>query len=268
MKEIKTDELKHIQIDILRHIDVFCREHNLRYFISGGTLLGAIRHKGFIPWDDDIDLMMLREDYDKFLKLYSGKDTSFYKLYAYEIIESYPYPFAKMDDSRTIMKEEINEAYEMGVNIDIFPIDVAPKEDKEQIKIVRRNKKLINVLTLKRLPIKKRRGLIKNLILLTAQILLSFYSTKRIIKHIDKNARSFLGEKTGKRGCLVWGYGKKEIIDEYNFFDSVYVEFENTKFATLKGWNKYLTSLFGDYMKLPPIEKRITHHNFTAYWKE
>lgn len=130
MKEINTEDLKRIQIQILLHIDVFCTKHELRYFISGGTLIGAIRHKGFIPWDDDIDIMMLREDYEKFIVLYSQEDKSPYHLYSHNQLHSYPYPFAKMDDSRTILKEDINEAMVFGVNIDIFPIDIAPRSEK------------------------------------------------------------------------------------------------------------------------------------------
>lgn len=267
MKEIKKEELRNIQIRILQHVDEFCTKHNLRYFISGGTLIGAIRHKGFIPWDDDIDFMMLREDYERFIKLYSQEDNSIYHLYSHKILPSYPYPFAKIDDSRTIMHEEINDAIELGVNIDIFPIDIAPKTEREQERIVRQNRRLINILTAKRLPVKKGRGIKKNTLLFLLQLIFYPYSTRKIIDRIDRNAQCLAGFPTGKRGCLVWGYGKKEIIDESNYSESIYVDFENHKFATLSGWHNYLTSLFGDYMKLPPEEKRITHHHFTAYWK-
>lgn len=117
------------------------------------------------------------------------------------------------------------------------------------------------------MPIKKERGIIKNAILFLSHLIFYFYPTKSIIRKIDRNARCMNGMTTGKRGCLVWGYGKKEIIDESDFADSVYAEFENTRFATLSGWHNYLTSLFGDYMQLPPEEKRVTHHHFKAYWK-
>ena len=129
MKEIGIEELKRIQIGILKHLDAFCNENNLKYFMCGGTLLGAVRHKGFIPWDDDIDIMMKREDYDKLIELYPKNDNSNFKLFSYELDKSFPYPFAKMDDFRTIFEEEINDSYKIGVNIDIFPIDYITEDE-------------------------------------------------------------------------------------------------------------------------------------------
>lgn len=268
MKNITTEELKQIQICILQHIDAFCREHNLHYSISGGTLIGAVRHKGFIPWDDDIDIMMLREDYDRFIRQYSKEDNSPFHLYSNVLQRKFPYPFAKIDDSRTVMEEEIREAQTMGVNIDIFPIDAAPMDEEEQTRMLKRIHRLIMILSLKRLPIKKRRGLVKNFILALSHMVLSFYPTKRIIDSIVHHAKEFEGQETTKCGCFVWGYGKKEIHDTSDFSDYVSLEFEGVRFMALKGWHNYLTSLFGDYMQLPPIEERVSHHHFIAYWKE
>ena len=143
MKEIEIEELKRIQIGILKHLDAFCKENNLTYFMCGGTLLGAVRHKGFIPWDDDIDIMMKREDYDKLIALYPKNDNSNFKLFSYELDKSFPYPFAKMDDCRTIFEEEINDSYKIGVNIDIFPIDYITEDLNCQHSILMRNKRLI-----------------------------------------------------------------------------------------------------------------------------
>ena len=104
-KEINVEELKQIQLNILKFVDKFCKENNLKYYLAYGTLLGAVRHKGYIPWDDDIDIIMFREDYEKFVTTF--KDVN-YKVFATEVNSKYPYPFAKVGDTRTYFEEEIS----------------------------------------------------------------------------------------------------------------------------------------------------------------
>src|SRR5690554_8012817 len=117
MTEINKDELKRIQIGILDKVTTFCEENNIRYSLYGGTLLGAIRHKGYIPWDDDIDISMPRPDYNKFIKEFNLIDDVNLKINTYEIDKKYPYPFIKVSDERTIQKDFLNVNYSIGVNI-------------------------------------------------------------------------------------------------------------------------------------------------------
>lgn len=267
MKEIEIDELKRIQLDILKHIDEFCLKNGLTYFISGGTLIGAVRHKGFIPWDDDIDIMMKRDDYDKLIKLYLAKDKSCYKLYSFEQDKKFPYPYAKMDDSRTVLDEEITDSYKMGVNIDIFPIDTISDDINIQKTVVKRNKRWIQLITLKRVPIKRGRSLLKNAVLALSHLITSFIPYSFIVLKIINNAKAAKCEKSAHCGCLVWGYGLKEIIPRRALAESIRLPFEDCAFSAPKGYDMYLKSLFGNYMELPPVEKRQTHHSFKAYWK-
>ena len=267
MKKIEVEELRRIQLDILKHIDEFCQEYGLTYFISGGTLIGAVRHKGFIPWDDDIDIMMKREDYDKLMKLYPVKDKSCYKLYSYEIDKNFPYPYAKMDDSRTFFDEEITDSYKMGVNIDIFPIDTISDDVNIQKAVVNKNKRWIQLMTLKRVPIKRGRSLVKNIVLSLSHLVTTFIPYSYIVSRIIKNAISAKCENSSHQGCLVWGYGLKEIISRSALADSIRLPFEDCTFSAPKGYDTYLKALFGNYMELPPVEKRQTHHAFKAYWK-
>ena len=267
MKKIDVEELRRIQLDILKHIDEFCQEHGLTYFISGGTLIGAVRHKGFIPWDDDIDIMMKRDDYDKLMKLYPVKDKSYYKLYSFEIDKKFPYPYAKMDDSRTLFDEEITDKYKMGVNIDIFPIDTISDNVNIQKEVVERNKRWIQLITLKRIPIKRGRSFSKNVVLALAHLVTTFIPYSFIVSKIINNARMAKCEKSSHQGCLVWGYGLREIINISALADSIRLPFEDCTFSAPKGYDTYLKALFGNYMELPPVEKRQTHHSFKAYWK-
>ena len=103
MREIKTEELRELQMQIMDYVDIFCREHGIRYTISGGTLLGAIRHGGYIPWDDDFDIQMLREEYKRFTKLWNQEENTFpYELINMESGNNMGYPFGKVHDKRTI----------------------------------------------------------------------------------------------------------------------------------------------------------------------
>lgn len=124
MKKIETEEMKKLELDMLIDVAKFCDENDIRYYLSGGTLLGAVRHKGFIPWDDDIDISMPRPDYLKFVSTYNGS-SEFYQVQSIENNDKYWRTFAKVFDTRTYLKED---AIRMpkdgnGVFIDIFPID-------------------------------------------------------------------------------------------------------------------------------------------------
>lgn len=267
MKEITQEEIKKIQLDILSHIDSFCSQNGLRYYLSGGSLIGAIRHKGFIPWDDDIDIVMLRSDYNRFADEYVKKDRSKYHLFSSKNIPNFQLPYMKVDDSDTIFQEEITEPIQMGVNIDIFPVDFLPNDKGECIKLIKKNTRLIQLLTLKRLPILRRRGFLKNLTLFCAHLALSIIPFHLLVRKITHNASKYKSEQTKYCGCVVWGYGVKEINLVENYKDSLRAKFEDREFSIPVGYDNYLTSLFGNYMQLPPEEKRITHHHFKAWWK-
>ena len=267
MKTIGTEDLKKIQLEIARHIDLFCKKHGIRYFICGGTLIGAIRHKGFIPWDDDIDIMMMRDDYERFICEYASEDKSKYNIFHHSLNDKYPYPYAKISDSETIFHEEIKESFELGVNIDVFPIDIVPEDTEIQNKMYRTAGKYMRIITLKRLPMAKRRGIVKNAVLFVSHLLLSFISFKTIVHKLGQNASKYRHTASSLCGVAVWGYGIREINDMSNYDKSIYMPFENIELPVPFGYDKYLHGIYGDYMQLPSKDKRMTHHHFQAYWK-
>ena len=130
MREIDLDELRKLQIDILNDIDNFCKKNKINYWIDCGTLLGAIRHSGYIPWDDDIDIGMLRDDYDKFVKSYNRKGNR-YQLNAVEINNDYYYPFGKVFDTKTVLYEPDENGIKTAVFVDVFVYDNAPDDDQK-----------------------------------------------------------------------------------------------------------------------------------------
>lgn len=266
MKELTLQELKGIELEILKMFDTFCREKNIRYFLGFGTLLGAIRYKKFIPWDDDVDVLVPREDYDKLLSLF--RDNEKYHLYAFEKDRKYHFPFAKLCDMTTIKEETIypNKGVKLGVEIDIFPLDAFDKNLKEAKKETNRIFK--NMLWLGRT--KARKPLANNLlkrivwriIMIFVNILGGEYFVKKIIKESNKpkqKGSSYLGAKV----WCIWG--ERGIIPAEVFSDTVEVEFEGQMFPAPIGWDKYLTCLYGDYLPEPPKEKQKTHHAFKAY---
>lgn len=265
MKELTLQELKDIEFNLLKVFDEFCKENNIRYFLAYGTLLGAVRYKKFIPWDDDVDLLIPRDDYERMIKLF--KDSDRYRLFAFEKDSDYLYPFAKLCDMTT-RKDEFGykSALDLGVDIDLFPLD-AWDDDLEKAKDeAKRIRKLMFYLGLSRLkkadsanPIKR---IIKSVVMLSCKI----RGSKHFLSKIEKEAC-----KAGQQGKVYVGakswcvYGERGIIPAEAFSSAVDIEFEGETFPAPVGWDMYLRCLYGDYLPEPPKEKQKTHHSFKAY---
>ena len=184
MKAISLDELKSIQLDLLQKTADFCENNGLRYFLCGGTLLGAIRHKGYIPWDDDIDIAMPRQDYDRFVKIFNHPE-NYYQVVNLETNAEYAYAFAKVYDNRTILKELHYPGDTFGVYIDILPADGV--KDAAQIKKIMLLHKILNT---KRANYYKR-TLSKKIINTFGKILLLPFSAHQIARWMDNEARKY-----------------------------------------------------------------------------
>lgn len=265
MEEIQYSELKGINIHILEAIDSFCRRHSISYSLGYGSLLGAVRHKGFIPWDDDIDIIMLRDDYDTFVKGFNESNER-YKVSSFFSDKQIHYPFAKVYDTCTVKDELGYKKY--GIGIDLFPIDKISKESRKARQYISRQKKLWKLMLVKSLRWKENRSILKNILLLMGRWALSVVPYSSINKRMDKNARHFnYMQADFDYACMMGPYGLKEIMPP-SVFISGYSDlvFEDGSFSCLKDYDTYLKRLYGDYMKLPPIEQRVTHHDFKAYW--
>ncbi len=262
------EELRNIQLSILQHIDSFCEENNLRFFLSYGTMLGAVRHQGYIPWDDDIDIMMLRDDYERFINEYIQKDKSKYRLHYYKNDKKCPYPFVKIEDSETILIEYSEEtADDLGINIDVFPIDVVPENKSLQKKLFAAKSFYHTLIDLKRVAPAVGRSWYKNTVLVMSQVLLRPIPMSFLMRKIDENAKQYQNQKSVYCAVAVWGYGKREINLRSNWEKPIRVKFEHLLMPIPEGYDNYLSCVYGDYMQLPPEEKRITHHRFEIYRK-
>lgn len=267
MKKMSLEEIKVVQLNILKEVSSFCEKNNINYFLAGGTLLGAIRHKGYIPWDDDIDLLMPRPDYDLFLKLFNKDNNKNIKVLSNEIDSSFPYTFAKVIDCNTYLKENTLLNYPLGINIDIFPIDGFPNDLKKSKRFIRKVGLLKNIYTVKIIKKRKDRNIVKKIILNVAKMFAKPFNILALVKKIILLSKTYKYEECKFVGCLVWGYGIKERVPKFVFENAIDVEFEHSLYKAPVGYDIYLKSLYGDYMKLPPEEKRKTHHSYIAYWK-
>lgn len=267
MRELNTFERKQLLINMLVEVDRFCRKNGICYFLTGGTLLGAIRHQGFIPWDDDIDIAMFRPDYDKFSLIFNNKYEGSLKWIDLNNTEDYYLPTGKIIDTRTLLIENVGYAVPIGVFIDVFPIDNIG-EDKELAKIKITIKKLIErFMLLKYAKVSRPRSIIKNFIILLCK--LCPFNGRMIAKKRDEMNKKIIFEKSSKYVANLYGaWGIKEITLRSNFETSLKVEFEGHLFNIPSGFDNYLRDLYGDYMTLPPPDKRVSHHDNVAYWKD
>ena len=262
MKEIYLEELKSVQLAMLQDVAAFCDEHNITYFLAFGTLIGAIRHKGYIPWDDDIDIAMPRPDYDRFISSFNDKE-SIYKVVSMENDNHYGLAFAKVHDTRTVLHETQYKRDVYGVYIDVFPI--VGVKDKKQIKRLR----AVNLMLHTKKANFKERTLSKKIINFFGKILLLPFSVHYIVTVIDRMARKYPFGSTPSAGNICdTVVGERAMIETSAFEGVLMQEFEGREYKIPIGYDKWLRKIYGDYMQLPPVEKRINHHIFDAWWKE
>ena len=265
-KKIELNQLKKIQIEILNYIDNFCKKNDINYWIDCGTLLGAIRHKGYIPWDDDIDIGMLREDYNKFLKLYNNKNNR-YKFYCCENNKDWYYPLGKVLDTNTVLYEpNEDDGIKISINIDVFVYDNAPSNERKLKKMYKIRDFLfkLNSLQIYSKSLYKNNS-IYNFIRLPFHLFLKFFPKGFFAKMVIRNSKKYENDETGYVGNFT-SYSK--FICDKSVFDSfVDVEFENNKYRAPVSYDLWLKMFYGDYMKLPPKEKQVSHHSFVAYYK-
>lgn len=273
MKEIKDLEtIKKIELEILVKIDEICRSQGLNYMLCGGTLLGAVRHKGFIPWDDDIDIFLPREDYVSFIDYCSTHDCDF-ELFSCFSNNNYTMPFAKACDKKTIIIDRNDaEASMHGVWVDVFPIDGLGNTKKEAKRFSKKllfSKYFHTVARWKTFYKSKTKPWYYEPFRFGIFVLTRFVrNLNKLTKRFDKKCSTKPFKSSLFCGCINGSYGMREIMDRFVFDERTELLFEGHLFMCPKQYDTYLKNIYGDYMKMPPIEKQITHHDFTAYYKE
>lgn len=266
-----TEQLKELQKEELKILKIFikiCKENKLKYFLVGGSAIGAMRHGGFIPWDDDIDVAMPREDYDKFMEIAQAKLPKHLFLQTTDTEKNYNLNFNKIRNSKTTFIEESNLKVDMnqGIFIDIFPLDGIGNESEEIKKSYRKYRVLHEKFRYKlgQQPKEGLRNKIRNIyyFLITSfdYLFKNIKTVKDYSKEVHKHCSSIKYSKSKYIINYCGAYGLRELSQRSIFASGREVKFEGIKVMVPKKVEKYLTDVYGDYMKLPPEEKRVAPH--------
>lgn len=265
MKKISLIEKKKLMLSMLEELDEFCQKNNINYFLTGGTLLGAIRHNGYIPWDDDIDIALLREDYERLLSEFVSK-TGYVEIINHRNKKNYIWPFAKMIHKKTLLIDNALHKSAIGVYIDIFPLDYIDASYENAKKQVKRAGRWRRLLAIKHLEVSNKRAYIKNIVIVFARIF-NIIPDRVLIEKIEKISRKYENKSESEFVCNFMGaYDVREIVERKDFDSAIKHVFEDKMFKIPIGYDDVLSRTYGDYMTLPPMEKRVGHHDTKEYW--
>ena len=272
MKKLTEIEAKQVQLSILRAFHDICKKNGLRYSLYAGTLIGALRHKGFIPWDDDIDVAMLREDYEKLFAVYDSiEHPDYLKLYDSRAVKDYHLPFIKLADTRTIQQSPGKEdkLIEIGLHIDIFAIDGLPRNKFLALCHLKLLRVLRHCDELSFLSLGvKNRSVIRRLIVLLFKVFSFGAKPSRWHRLHNWLAARYRVDKSRWAGNAVWGYAERELVPVQSYDGEQMVTFENEQFCAFGDADTYLKTVYGDYMVPPPLAKQVGNHVVASYMKE
>lgn len=264
--KVTAAEEKYINLALLDYFDKVCRENDIKYSLTGGTLLGAVRHKGLIPWDDDVDVFLSRPEFEKLRDAFP--DGGRY-VYVDRVKEpGYPYVFGRLIDTDTIITKSPNTlSFGKGLFVDVCVVDGLPKS-----KLARD----IHMLRM-RILFRCRRATIHSnksksyankgpLVLFAKKVINKLTTAEYWNKKIEKLMQKYPWDSSEYVGNFTSAYGKREMLHRSGFDTYTTLEFEGKEYMVFGGYEEYLTNIYRDYMELPPVRKRVGHHPNTAYW--
>lgn len=272
-RELSIQETQAISLEILKTISDICEEQSLRYFLVYGTLIGAIRQQGYIPWDDDVDIMMPRPDYDRLL-IYLSLHISDYpnlKIFNRESCPEYPYMITRISDDRFVLEMSNEKPFGMGVFIDIYPYDGLGNTRKEALTYGLKGDRLSSLCyqaTRKHFAIETTTSLPRRMLKFPVFLFARLCGKDFFQKKLEALAHMREYDSSKYIGCVIWlSWGEKDIFLREWFDESVMMPFEKYMFRVPRDYDKILRHEYGDYMQLPPEAERIGHHYYNVYQK-
>lgn len=266
INEAQLEALHKKYLEIMKYFDKICTENNLSYFMCGGTMIGAVRHNGFVPWDDDVDMFMPRKDYEKLMEIWPNvANTEKYFLARTDFKHNYHHAAMSIRDTETtfVNKHSVDEDIVHAMGIEIMPIDGAPRG-----KIARffqlYNAFIFALFNTQRLPDNKGK-----LVRYTTALVYGVFRGKKLRYKIWKRAEKRMSkydwddcdEVTELIGSIK-GMLLRHPKDDFE--NTIRFQFEDFSVPVMKGYDRYLTHIFGNYMEYPPVEQRVAKHD-TVY---
>ena len=263
-KKLDIDEIKEVELGVMDYIHNICREKGINYSLAYGSLLGAVRHRGFIPWDDDLDIALKRDQYDQLYQAILEDNNSIYKVVSWGNDSRYPYPFYRVYDSRTIYENNyIQNDIELGICVDVFPFDDYKDVNKEITKLDMYRR--LSVYTL--YGIRNKEAGIKNIVRYLMLVAFRLTRVKTWNKKLNDCSKAPVNSEYIDYLMESKKYSTK--LDAKALDEVVECRFEDRVYNIPKDYDHILTTIYGsDYMEIPPLEKRIQHDDFVAYIKK
>lgn len=274
MKPMTLEDVHHVLYDILVDIHEFCVKNDIKYSLGGGTLLGAIRHNGFIPWDDDIDVQMSRPEYERFIHSYKSRKG--YRLFSREIsgCEDVGIAFARVCEmERTYVDTGMGpwQKESTGLWIDILPIDGAPADEKKARRKIKNMYIGWRITRLYRaklpIPFSMASGILQKTRLLLRKCIAVFIPNDYILRYINKCKEYDFEKSSYLANYTTMQNGFREWQPKSSMENFVLHKFEDGEFYIMEDYNTSLSHLYGNYMELPPVEKRVAHDVNSFFWK-
>lgn len=262
--ELSIEELRGVQLAVLAEFDRLCRRHDLTYYAAYGTLLGAIRHGGYIPWDDDIDVMMPRAEYDRLHEVFASATPAHLTLESSTTRTDWPFPYTKISDDRTELEEPLEDPLPLGVNLDVFPLDAVPPNRIVRAVQLRLLRLLRWAVELRYIAPERGRAWHHPIAIAVIKPIVRLVPARTLVATFTMAARigSASGTEVGVRvGSYDWSVPAGDLGSPSE------LSFESLRLLSPADPDTVLTAMYGDYWQLPPESERVSQHAFTAAWR-